>query len=320
MKKKVLLIANILETAFGELYSSYDVTAPKHGTFTHEEILQNIEGCEAIVSMFFGPKIDREIMQRAKSLKIISQFGVGFDNIDVEAANKLGITVTNTPDVVTEPTAELAMGLIYALARKISFNDRALREGSILWGPMQNLSTSLCGKTLGIIGMGRIGQSLARRAHASGMNIVYHNRNRLATQTEWMYDASYLELDELLVSSDVVSINAPANKQNLNLVGARELGLMKPTALLVNTARGTLVDEGALIKALETGQIAGAALDVYHKGDGHVPSEFLAMDNVVCVPHIGTQTLETREQMAHGATTNILNFFAGDKPIDKVTI
>ena len=245
-------------------------------------------------------------------LKLIANFGAGFNNIDMEACKTRGIRVTNTPEPVIEPTAELAFALMIDIARRVSEFDRAVRTGQASFGVMKNLSFSLYGKTLGIIGMGRIGQALARRACASEMTILYHNRHRLPESIEQRYQAQYVDFQTLLQQSDYVSLNLPYTPEVHHLISKPELGMMKRTACLINTARGAHVDEEALIEALQSGIIRGAALDVYE----HEPSvspELLKLDNVVLSPHTGTGTWEGRIAMCENVVDNILAFVAKDE-------
>ncbi|MFI3316705.1 MAG: NAD(P)-dependent oxidoreductase [Rikenellaceae bacterium] len=317
MKKRVLVTYNMFRDGYAELVEKYDVTFPPDGqqSFTYEQVMEVIDQYDALQSMFNFP-VDKPLMEAASRLKIVSNYAVGYDNIDVDYATSRGIQITNTPDPVTEPTADQAMGLILATARRISEIDRKMRQGKVTVGLLENLGHSLYGGTIGIVGMGRIGQALAHRAVASGMRVVYHNRHALSPEIEARYGAKLVSLEQLLEISDVVSINAPLTAQTHHLIGRRELSMMKPTAILVNTARGPLVDEAALIEALLSKQIWGAGLDVFEHGD-YPSSELLAMDNVVLMPHLGTQTFETRNEMAAEVSKNIINFFEGGE-IDKV--
>lgn len=319
-KKKVLVTYNMWRDGYAELMQKYDVTFPPEGveSFTYDEVLRVIADYDALQSMYNFP-VDRQLMDAAPKLKIVSNYAVGYDNIDIPYATLKGIQVTNTPDPVTEPTADQAMGLLLAASRRISELDRRLRiPASVKVELLANLGHSLYGATLGIVGMGRIGRALARRARAAGMKIVYHNRHRLTPEVEQQYEAVYLSLDQLLRTADVVSLNAPHNTDTYHLIDAEALRKMKPTAILINTARGPLVDEQALAEALRTGVIWAAGLDVFEHGNYPIP-ELTCLDNVVMTPHTGTQTVEIRHEMAAHVSRNIINFFEGG-PIDKVNL
>jgi lactate dehydrogenase-like 2-hydroxyacid dehydrogenase len=241
-------------------------------------------------------------------LRLIANFGAGYNNIDLEACRERSIRVTNTPQPVIEPTAELAFALMIDVARRVSEFDRAIRNGTGQpMAVMNNLSRSLYGKNLGIIGMGRIGQALARRAVASGMNIIYHNRHRLAPEIEKLYNARYVDFQTLLQDSDFVSLNLPYTPEVHHLIGKPELGMMKRTAFLINTARGAHVHEQALIEALKSGIISGAALDVY-EFEPAISTELFTLPNVVLSPHTGTGTWEGRIAMCENVADNILAF------------
>ena len=289
-----------------------------------------LEEAEVLVSTFDTP-VMREMIMSAPKLKLVTNFGVGFNNIDLEACRERGIRVTNTPQPVIEPTAELAFALMHDVARRTAEFDRKLREGKAEpFGVMNNLSHSLYGKTLGIIGMGRIGQALARRALASGMTVIYHNRRPLGDEAmrrlgEWALASesqvpgaiTYVSQEELLQTADFVSLNLPYTPEVKHLIGEKELQMMKPTAYLINTARGAHVDEEALVQALKRGEIAGAAMDVYeHEPEIH--PELLQLDNVVLSPHTGTGTWEGRIAMCENVCDNILAWKKGD--IDSMDI
>lgn len=275
-----------------------------------------LEEAEVLVSTFDKP-VTREMIMSAPKLKLVTNFGVGFNNIDLEVCRERGIRVTNTPQPVIEPTAELAFALMHDVARRTAEFDRKLREGKAEpFGVMNNLSHSLYGKTLGIIGMGRIGQALARRALASGMTVIYHNRrpipeSRLATDI-WHPEAiTYVSQEELLQTADFVSLNLPYTPEVKHLIGEKELQMMKPTAYLINTARGAHVNEEALVQALKRGEIAGAAMDVYEH-EPQIHPELLQLDNVVLSPHTGTGTWEGRIAMCENVCDNILAWKKGD--------
>ena len=278
-----------------------------------------LEEAEVLVSTFDKP-VTREMIMSAPHLKLITNFGVGFNNIDIEACRERGIRVTNTPQPVIEPTAELAFALMHDVARRTAEFDRKLRQGTAeAFGVMNNLSHSLYGKTLGIIGMGRIGQALARRAVASGMRIVYHNRCPLGDEAMRLlgYDASFVSKDELLRTADFVSLNLPYTPEVKHIIDGKALRMMKPTAYLINTARGAHVDEEALVKALKEGEIAGAAMDVYEH-EPKIHPELLTLDNVMLSPHTGTGTWEGRIAMCENVCDNILAWQQQD--INKMNI
>lgn len=308
MKRKILVTYKIPNCGFTSLGNEFEVIFPKDDFISDDELNLHITNTDTIVSVF-GLKLHNELIDRAKKLKLIANYGVGYDNIDIKYAAQKGITVTNTPDPVTEPTAELAMGLMIAVTRKIGFlnNQLKLKKG-LETGVMKNLSTTLTGKTLGIIGMGAIGQAVARRAISFGMKIVYYNRNRLNAEIEKKYNASKTSLSELLSMADVVSINTPLTKETYHLIGAKELKTMKKSAFLINTARGSVIDQTELINALQKKKIAGAGLDVY-ENEPHIPDELLDLNNVVLTPHTGTATIETREEMSMLVSDIIQKFF-----------
>lgn len=287
-----------------------------------------LEEAEVLVSTF-DYRVTREMIESAPCLRLITNFGVGFNNIDLDACRERGIRVTNTPQPVIEPTAELAFALMHDVARRTAEFDRKLRAGRAeAFGVMNNLSHSLYGKTLGIIGMGRIGQALARRAVASGMRVVYHNRRPLGDeayinqQLQQLYPTTlrgnqhpatlneqpiirYVSKEALLMEADFVSLNLPYTPEVKHLIGEKELKMMKPTAYLINTARGAHVCEQALVEALKKGEIAGAAMDVYEH-EPQIHPELLTLDNVVLSPHTGTGTWEGRIAMCENVCDNIL--------------
>ncbi len=316
MKKKILSGHNFHREPFAELEDQYEITYPEKSYFKKEQILEMINEYDVFIPNF-SFFTDKEIIDKASNLKLIANYGVGFNNIDVEYAAQKGITVTNTPQSVLEPTAELCFGLMHAVARKIGFFNNKLRGTEhIGWGLYDNLGLSLYGKTLGILGMGRIGQAIARRAIASGMNVIYHNRTQFDSTLEKEYNAKYVSFDDLLTQSDYVSVNAPASAETYHVINAAAIAKMKPSAILVNTSRGSTVDEIALIDALKNGRIYGAGLDVYET-EPNINPEFFALDNVVLTPHAGTQTLDGRHDMQREVAKNIIGFFNGD-PISKV--
>ena len=291
---------------------------------------------EVLVSTF-DYKVSREMIEGMPNLKLIANFGAGYNNIDLEACKARGIRVTNTPQPVIEPTAELAFALMIDVARRVSEFDRMLRshngENGVngdapkalngVFGVMKNLSHSLYGKTLGILGMGRIGQALARRAIASGMRIIYHNRHEINGDALKALNGGndemvkYVDFQTLLQDSDYLSLNLPYTPEVHHIIGKPELGMMKRSAFLINTARGAHVDEAALVEALKSGIIAGAALDVY-EFEPQISPELLKLPNVVLSPHTGTGTWEGRIAMCENVVDNIIAFVEND--INKMNI
>lgn len=315
-RKKILFGYDFKREGFSSLEKDFELVYPSREHFRKEDVIEIVEDFDVLVPNF-SFMTDKEVIDKAKNLKLIANFGVGYNNIDVEYATKKGIAVSNTPNSVLEPTAELCFGIMNATARNIGFYNNKLRTAEGLrWGLYDNPGVSMYGKTLGIIGMGRIGQAVARRAVAAGMRIIYHNRKPLSTAIESLYGAKYVSLDELIETADFISLNAPATKETTKMISEPEFSKMKPSAILINTARGGLVDEEALIKALKTKQIFAAGLDVYEK-EPKINPELLALDNVVLCPHAGTQTIEGRLNMQREVADNILNFFAGH-PFSKV--
>lgn len=277
--------------------------------------------CDAdILTTNFYKPVRAQLLDKLPNLKLVTQFGVGYDNIDVAECRKRGILVTNTPQPVIEPTAELCMALIMGIARRTAELDRGIRGNNVQFGLLRNLGHSLYGKTLGIIGMGNIGCSVARRAIACGMNIIYHNRHELTNErlkSEGLEGkVRYVSQDQLLQTADYVSLNLPYTADVHHLIGERELRMMKPDAFLINTARGAHVDEQILVKALREHWIAGAALDVYEH-EPQISEELKTLDNVLLVPHIGTGTWEGRKAMCDAMIDNIIAF--GNGQLDKMT-
>lgn len=284
---------------------------------TEDELLKNTAEVDAIICPLSSP-ITANVLESAKNLKIVANIGAGFDNIDVKKAQELGIAVTNTPDVSTEATAELTLGLILDVARRISEGDRLCRETPEQfkgWAPTFFLGTELSGKTLGIIGLGRIGQAVAKRAAAFGMKIIYSGHNPKEAAKEW--DAEFVSQEELLEQSDVVTVHAAYNPSLKHLLNETTLKTMKSSAFLINAARGPVVEEAALIHALKTGVIAGAALDVF-EFEPKIGTELGKLDNVVLTPHIGNATVETRTEMGQIAIANVEAVLAGGEPLHSV--
>lgn len=314
--KKILMGYNFDRSGFKSLDGKFEMIYPEQEHFKREEILERITDVDVLVPNF-SFQTDSEIIETAKHLQLIANFGVGYNNIDVEYAAKKGITVTNTPTSVLEPTAELCFALLLATARRIGYYNNKLHAAERLgWGLYDDLGVGVYGKTLGIYGMGRIGQAVARRAVASGLKIIYCNRHRLDERIEKLYNATYVDFDTLLAESDFLSLNAPATKDTFHLIGESEFKRMKPTSILINTARGVLVDEKALVQALKNKEIFAAGLDVF-ENEPKITPELLTFENVVLTPHAGTQTYAGRIEMQEEVAKNIINFFEGGE-IEKV--
>lgn len=260
--------------------------------------------------------IDAALIDKAgPGLKLIANFGAGVDHIDVQAAHARAIMVTNTPGVVTEDTADMTMALILSVARRIPEGMNAMQEGAWGgWAPTAFMGRSLSGKLLGVLGMGRIGQAVARRARAFGMDVMYHNRRRLHPTIEDQLEAAYREsLDQMLARVDFLAVTCPHTPATFHLINERRLKLMKPTAVIVNTSRGEVIDENALTRALRAGEIAGAGLDVFERGH-EVNPRLRVQPNVVLLPHMGSATVEGRAQMGHAVILNIQTFADGHRP------
>jgi len=265
-------------------------------------------------------RIDAEVLAAAgPTLKLIASFGTGIDHVDLAAAQQRGIIVTNTPGVLTEDTADMTMALILAVSRRLAEGERLIRSGGWTgWGPTTMLGHRIWGKRLGIVGMGRIGTAVARRAKGFGLSVHYHNRRPVPEDVESAIEATWWEsLDQMLAHMDIVSVNCPHTPATYHLLSARRLRLLRPHAILVNTARGEIVDEEELIRLLETGAIAGAGLDVFEH-EPAVDPRMRALDNVVLLPHMGSATIEGRIAMGERVIINIKTFADGHRPPDRV--
>lgn len=273
--------------------------------------IRHAKDCDGILS-FLTDSLDAKLIQGLPRLKIISNFAVGYNNIDISAATSKGVFVSNTPSVLTNATADLTWGLILAAVRHIPQADRFTREGKFKgWRYNLFLGTDIHGKTLGIIGLGRIGRAVAERAKGFGMKVMYFSPSQRIEEENFRYQK--VDIETLLKESDIVTLHAPLNKASLRMIGQKELSLMKPTAYLINTARGPILDEKALLQALKNKKIAGAGLDVY-ENEPKINSGLLKMGNVICLPHIGSATLETRFKMAQIAADNLIAYFKGQTP------
>jgi len=280
---------------------------------SRDVLLKRIKGKDGLLCLL-SDKIDKEIVAAGgRSLKVISNYAVGYNNIDVEEATKSGVLVTNTPGVLTDATADLTWALLLACARRIPKSDSLVRDGRFVgWSPTLLLGREVYGKTLGIIGMGEIGAAVARRAKGFGMKTIYHNRKR-DPEAEKELGAMYVSVDDLLRNSDYVSLHVPLTPETRHLIGEKEFAMMKPTAILLNASRGEVIDEKALIKALKEGRIDSAGLDVYEKEPRLSPG-LAELDNVVLTPHTGSATYESRDRMAVMAAGNLVAGLRGERP------
>jgi len=303
------------------LSDRYDVTLNDKDILPGPEELRAALRTYDAVCPTVTDKLTADILESGQGqVKILGNYGVGVSHIDLEACKRLGIIVTNTPDVLTEPTADIALLLMLTIARGGGAGEREVRAGKWPgWGPMRNMGSDVTGKTLGLIGFGRIGQATARKAHHGfGMRVMYYGRRRADPEVEAQTGAVHCEsLDRLVAEADFVSLHCPGGAQNRHLIDARRLSQMKKTAFLINTARGEVVDESALAEALRSGTIAGAGLDVYEH-EPRVTPALLGLENVVLLPHLGSATLETRTAMGMRVARNIDSFFAGSPPPDRV--
>jgi glyoxylate reductase len=291
---------------------------------TQAELVEAMKAADVLVPTVTD-RIDASMISQAgERLKLIANFGNGVDNIDVDAAVKRGISVTNTPNVLTEDTADMTMALILSVPRRLAEGSRVLSDGQKKWegwSPTWMLGHRVWGKRLGIVGMGRIGTAVARRARAFGLAIHYHNRRPVGAATEEELEATYWDsLDQMLARIDIVSINCPATPATYHLISRRRLKLMRPESVIVNTARGSIIDEAALIEALETGQLAGAALDVFEHEPAVNPKlvKLAKTGKVVLLPHMGSATTEGRVDMGDKVIINIRTWMDGHKPPDRV--
>ena len=319
-RTKVVLTRRLPEPVETRLKELFDVTLRDHDTpMSRAELGDAVKTCDVLVPTITD-KIDAGLLgQAGENLKLIANFGAGIDHIDVETARQRGILVSNTPDVVTEDTADMAMALLMAVVRKIPQGLQAMQSGEWTgWSPTAYLGGRLGGRRLGILGMGRIGQAVARRASAFGMQIHYHNRRRLRPEIEDTLGATYWEsLDQMVARMDILSINCPHTPSTFHLMNARRLRLLKPSAVIVNTSRGEVIDENALTRMLRANELAGAGLDVYEHGTDINP-RLRELENVVLLPHMGSATLEGRVEMGEKVIINIKTFADGHRPPDMV--
>jgi len=311
---KILVTSRLPREIMSMIEKWHDVESnDEDGPMERERLLEGVSDKQGLLCTITD-KVDEVLLEKAPDLKMIANYGVGFDNIDLDAATKRDIPVSNTPDVLTPATADITLALILAVARRVVEGDRRTRTGRFRsWSPMLFLGREVSGKTLGIIGMGRIGKAVARRARGFDMQILYHNRTRLGAEGERTLGVKYVNRNTLLSDSDFVSLHIPLGDETRHFIGAEELGLMKPGAYLINTSRGPVVDEKALLDALLNKEIAGAGLDVY-ENEPEVTPGLKNLDNVVLLPHVGSATLETRTKMAQLAAENLLAGLKGEVP------
>ena len=314
MRPSVLLTRKLPSSVLTRLEQVCDIDRFEGDGISHDELLQRVPGKQGLISMLVDP-IDRAVLEAARELKVVANVAVGYNNIDVVAARERGIIVTNTPDVLTDASADFTFALILAITRRLGEAERLLRRGDWKrWAFDFMLGTELRGKQLGVVGYGRIGRAVADRARAFGMRIAYVPRPSDIRRD----DAEPMPLDRLLSTSDVVSLHVPLTAQTRHLIDQAALARMKRTSYLINTARGPVVDESALAWALKNRLIAGAALDVYEQ-EPTVDPELLALENVVLAPHIASATTETRTAMADLAVRNVVAVLTGTSAITPVT-
>ncbi len=313
---KVLVTGRLPDEVMAVIKEEHHVEA--HGEdrpIKRQRLLDLIGDKEGLLCMITD-RIDVEVLDRALNLKMVANLAVGYDNLDVAAATVRGIPVSNTPGVLTDATADITFALILATARRVVEGDRRTRAGEFrFWAPLHFLGREVSGKTLGIIGLGRIGRAVARRAKGFDMRVLYHSRRRLEVFEENELGVSYADFNGLLEESDFVSLHVPLTDGTHHLMGLRELKTMKPSAYLINTSRGPVVDEAALVEVIREGKIRGAGLDVYENEPVLTPG-LTELKNVVLLPHVGSGTIETRTRMSLKAAENLLTGLQGKRPPD----
>ncbi len=311
--KPIVTVTNIFpQVALDKLSSECDLKINRT-SLTKEELKQKVSGSDAVIS-YLTDRIDKDIIYRGTKLKIIANYGSGFNNIDVTYASERGIWVTNTPNVLHETTADLTWAMILGTARRIVSADRYTREGKFQgWGAKLFLGGDVYEKTLGIIGLGEIGRSVARRAIGFNMRTLYHQRNRLPKEEEKKLNVEYATFEKILRESDFLTLHVPLTEETEYMIGNDEIALMKKTAYLIHTARGKVIDDYALVAALREGRLAGAALDVY-EDEPELTEGMRELDNLIILPHIGSASFETRDKMALLVADNILDALEGKTP------
>jgi len=315
-KPKILVARAIFPEIIAKLQQYFDVTSnPNDESWSKAQLIEKLQGCYGIFTTG-SERIDAELLVQCTDLKICANMAVGYNNFDVPAMTAAGVLATNAPDVLTETTADFGFALLMATARRVTESEHYLRAGRwTKWSYDMFAGSDIHGSTLGVIGMGRIGQGIARRgAHGFGMTVIYHNRSRLSAELEAQCKASYVSKEELLKTADHVMLVVPYSAESHHTIGAAELALMKPSATLVNIARGGIVDDAALATALREKRIAAAGLDVF-EGEPKVHPDLLTVPNVVLTPHIASATLPTRLAMANLAADNLIAVLTGKAPL-----
>ncbi len=319
-RPRILITRPWPKAAEDDLRRRYDVTVNEGGPLDKAALIQAMHDYDALASTVTD-KLDAEVFATPDArVRMVGNFGVGYEHIDVKAARAAGIRVSNTPDVLTDATADIALLLMLMTSRRAGEGERQVRSnGWKGWGTTHLMGQSLQGKTLGLIGFGRIGRATAHRAHAAlGMKIAYHNRRRVDPELEGPLGATYVDrVEDLIETADVLSLHCPGGAETRHLINAERLKTMKPTAILINTARGSVVNEADLAQALRDNVIAAAGLDVY-EAEPKVHADLLGLENVVLLPHLGSATVETRVKMGLRVCANIDRFFAGEPLIDPV--
>lgn len=317
MKPKVYITRKIPEQGIKLIAEFCDISIPPEEILPDEkEIIKNIRDKDAILCLL-SDKISKKIMDSAPALKVISTMSAGFEHIDTDEATKRGIYIGYTPDILTDATADLAFALLLSTSRRIVEADSFVRtlKWKIAWSPELLLGQSLCRSVLGIIGLGRIGTGMAKRAHGFGMEVIYNKKKRLSPEKEKELHVEYRSLENLIMESDFVSLHVPLTKETYHMIDKKMLKMMKRSSILINTARGSIVDESALTYALKENWIAGAGLDVFEKEPIETDNPLLKMKNTVVLPHIGSADKKTRGNMSEIAAKNLLAVLSGQPPL-----
>ena len=317
MKPKVLIGHAIKSDAFKSNFPHLDIDCIPDNDNKYETIKSMISDYDGLMAI--SHPVDSALLEQASKLKIVANCAVGYDNIDVQSAEKFNVAVSNTPDSTTASTADFTLGLIISALRKISLTDRWLREDGKIpyWGHRSVMGEELGKKKLGIVGLGRIGKAVAHRAQACGMEVSYHKRTRLSMEEEQSLKVSFATLEALLKTSDIISIHTPLNENTERMIDSQSFALMKKGSYFINTARGGVVDEQALVEALQSGHLGGAGLDVF-VDEPNIPEALLQMDNVVLAPHNGTGSLAARDAMFAEALGNISAFLTGGEMTSRI--